>query len=117
MSNGSLANNRIINSNRNEKALFMVYNKFRVDVSTSKLLLFKSAVIEFIKDRPREFVQNKCDFQLVRVDSDLGCMEYAVIAQSQYSWHERTLVLISKAKIAAFCLELQRKLKLINSHG
>lgn len=110
MSNGSLARSRIINANRSDKAQLNVDMKFGVDVALSKVLLFKSAVQQFVHDRPREFASRSIGFRLTRVETDLGFVEYRVVVQSQDSWQKLTAVLECKAKVSSFCLEVQKKL-------
>jgi len=110
VSNGSLARSRIINANRSDKAQLNVNMKFGVDVPLSKVLQFKSAVQQYVHDRPREFASRSIGFRLTRVETDLGFVEYRVVVQSQHSWQKVTAVLECKAKVASFCLEVQKKL-------
>ena len=53
-SNGSLARLRIINAKRSPKAVLYVYVKFGSDAPYQKLKLFRSAIENFVKARPRE---------------------------------------------------------------
>jgi hypothetical protein len=53
LSNGSLANSRIINAARSPQAQFFIYLKFPIDTPYEKILIFKSAVEEYLKARPR----------------------------------------------------------------
>lgn len=109
VSNGSIARCKIINANRSDKAQLLIYMKFGVDVPLSKVVRFKSAVHQFIQDRPREFLKSVF-FRLTRVETDLGFVEYVVVVQCRDSWQKITSVLESKAKVSAFCLEVQKKL-------
>lgn len=109
MANGAIARCRIINATRSDGASMMVPVKFGVDVPLSKVVLFKSAVQNFIRDRPQEF----CDsvgFRLNRLEADLGFVEYVVVAQSHKSWADPSSVIESRGKVASFCLETQKKL-------
>ena len=56
LANGSLAASRVINAKRSTQANCYVYMKFSVDVPYSKVLIFRKAVEDFIKDRPREWI-------------------------------------------------------------
>jgi small-conductance mechanosensitive channel len=56
LSNGSLANSRIINSSRSPKASLYVLLKFPVDIAYEKLQVFNKALEEFFKNRPREWL-------------------------------------------------------------
>jgi len=111
VSNGSIARSRIINANRSDKAQLMIYMKFGVDVPLSKVVLFKSAVKKFVLDRPQEFC-NTVGFRMTRVETDLGFAEYVITVQSRDSWQKVITVLESKAKVSAFCLEVQKKLEM-----
>jgi small-conductance mechanosensitive channel len=53
-SNGSLASLRIINAKRSPKAVLYVYVKFGSDAPFHKLNVFRSAIENFVKARPRE---------------------------------------------------------------
>jgi len=83
--------------------------KFGVDVPISKVVLFKTAVKKFINDRPQEF-SSFFGFRMTRVETDLGFAEYVIVVQSRDSWQKITAVLESKARVSAFCLEVQKKL-------
>ena len=52
-SNGSLALLRIINANRSPKAIISVLIKFGLETPFSKITVFRTAVENFIKARPR----------------------------------------------------------------
>ena len=52
-SNGSLAVLRIINANRSPKAIISVMIKFGLETPFNKITVFRSAVENFIKARPR----------------------------------------------------------------
>lgn len=80
LSNGSLANSRIINAARSPQAYLYVYLKFGVDVPYSKLQIFRSALEQFIRDRPREWL-SLCAFRATKVEADLGYIEYIVVLQ------------------------------------
>jgi small-conductance mechanosensitive channel len=86
LSNGSLANSRIINMARSPQAYLYVYLKFGVDVPYSKLQIFHSALEQFIRDRPREWL-SLCDFRTTRVEADLGYIEYIIVLQVRHPIH------------------------------
>lgn len=56
LSNGSLANSRIINWNRSTQAQFHIFMNFPIDTKYEKILIFKSAVEEYLRVRPREWL-------------------------------------------------------------
>lgn len=80
LSNGSLANSRIINAARSPQAYLYVYLKFGVDVPLSKLEIFRSALEQFIRDRPREWL-SLCAFRATTVEVNLGYIEYIIVLQ------------------------------------
>lgn len=49
LSNGSLANSRIINAARSPQAIFHVLLKFPIETSYEKMLIFKTAIEEYMK--------------------------------------------------------------------
>ena len=55
-SNGSLAALRIINANRSPKAIIAVLIKFGLETPFTKITVFRTAVENFIKARPREWI-------------------------------------------------------------
>jgi hypothetical protein len=56
IANGSLAASRVINAKRSPLANCYVYMKFSVHVPYTKVLIFRKAVEDFVKERPREWV-------------------------------------------------------------
>lgn len=53
LSNGSLANSRIINAARSPQGVFHILLKFPIDTPYDKIQIFKTAVEEYLKARPR----------------------------------------------------------------
>jgi hypothetical protein len=80
LSNGSLANSRIINAARSPQAQFIVFLKFPIETPYEKTLIFKRAIEEYMKARPREWLALK-GFRAHRVVADQGYMEYAIVIQ------------------------------------
>lgn len=109
VSNGSLARSRIINMQRSKNALVLMTLKFGVNVPYSKVKVFRGAVARFIAERPREW-KVMAGFRSTRVESDLGYIEYLLIVQHTKAWQKVAEVLQSKADLASFCLELEKKL-------
>lgn len=110
-SNSSLAACRIINGARSQKAAVNFKIKFPLEVTYDKLQVFKGAVEEFIKARPREW-RTFGSFRVVRVEVDLGFVEYSVSAEHRESWQQASMVGKSKAELTSFCLELSKKMNL-----
>ncbi|KAL9186664.1 hypothetical protein ACHAXT_005902 [Thalassiosira profunda] len=108
-SNGSLAILRIINANRSPKAIIGVLIKFGLETPFSKITVFRAAVENFIKARPREWIA-MVGFRATRVEADIGFVEYKIIAQHRESWQNIGPILQSKADLSSFCLEATKKL-------
>ena len=110
-SNGSLANTRIINLKRSERANVYMNLKFGVDATSEQVEEFKNRVIQFTEDRPREWasvVACRC----IRIEADLGFMEYHVALQHRDSWQSLPGILRSKGVFLSFALETQKELGL-----
>ena len=71
LSNGSLANSRIINMARSPNAIGYIFLKFGTDVTYQRVQIFEKALTEFIKARPREWV-GLLGFRATEVMADLG---------------------------------------------
>jgi len=110
-SNGSLAVLRIINANRSPKAIVSILIKFGLETPFNKITVFRTAVENFIKARPREWIA-LAGFRATRVEADFGYVEYKIVAQHRESWQNVGPVLQSKADLSSFCLEATKKLKL-----
>jgi len=80
LSNGSLANSRIINAARSPLAQFHLFLKFPIDAPYDKVLVFKAAVEEYMRARPREWLALN-GFRAFRVVADQGYVEYAIVIQ------------------------------------
>ena len=109
VSNGSLARSRIINMQRSRNALVTIPLKFGVNVPYSKVKVFRNAIEKFINDRPREW-KAMTGFRSTRIESDLGYIEYVIVAQHMKAWQKVVAVLQSRADLSSFCLEIQKKL-------
>ncbi|KAL7461908.1 hypothetical protein ACHAXS_002314, partial [Conticribra weissflogii] len=108
-SNGSLAPLRIINANRSPKAIIYIDIKFGLEVPFAKIKIFQTAVENFVKSRPREWVA-LIGFRATRVEVDFGYIEYRIISQHREAWQNIGPILQSKADLASFCLEVSKKL-------
>jgi hypothetical protein len=108
-SNGSLASSRIINAQRSPQAVLNFLLKFPIDVSYTKLQAFRSALEEFVKARPREWLIFLA-FRPTRVEVDFGFVEYMVVAQHRESWQNLGALLNSRAELSSFSLELSKKM-------
>ena len=109
LANGSLAASRIINGARSPKGVVHIFLKFGVDIPYSKVQVFKKTIDAFVKARPREWVA-LTQFRSTRVEADLGFIEYALDLQHRESWQNTASIVMSKADLASFCLEVSKQL-------
>jgi hypothetical protein len=109
VANSAMANSRIVNAARSPKALIYINLKFGIDVPYNKILLFKEVVETFVKARPREWLS--CSgIRCVKVEADLGYVQYVIILQHRDSWQHLGGILEHKAAVMSYCLEIQKKL-------
>lgn len=109
LSNGSLANSRIVNSSRSPQAWMYTLLKFPVDVSHEKLQIFNTALEQFFRNRPREW-RSYDSFRATRLDAQAGFIEYMVVCTHRNSWYDWTTIHVSKADMIHFCMELSKQL-------
>ena len=109
IANGAIAKTRIINAARSPKAQVFVFLKLNIDIPYEKVKIFKTVVKEFIRGRPREWVQLSA-IRAVRVEADQGYIEYEVVAQHVDSWQFMGQILQSRADLSSFCLEVTKQM-------
>ena len=85
ISNGSLANSRIINWTRSPRAQFLLFLKFPIDTSYERVLVFKRSIEEYMRVRPREWVALN-GFRITRVETDRGYVEWVIVIQHREGW-------------------------------
>jgi len=111
IANGNLANTRIINAARSPRMVCSIYMKFGINVPFEKLQFFRETLEEFIKARPREWIQ-LCAFRLTKMHADLGFVEYVLVLQHREPWQNIVAMLNAKAEASSFCLEVSKKLNM-----
>mmetsp|Transcript_6362 Transcript_6362/g.13250 ORF Transcript_6362/g.13250 Transcript_6362/m.13250 type:complete len:903 (-) Transcript_6362:51-2759(-) len=108
-SNGSLARTRLFNMNRSPDAVVYVKTRFALNVPYSTIMIFRSAVEKFVEKRPQEWI-GMLGFRTNRVEVELNFVEYTIVLKHQNAWQNILPVLESKAAVASFCMEAQKKL-------
>ena len=83
--------------------------KFGIDVPYEKIVIFKSAVEQFMKARPREWLQ-LVGFRACNVTVDKGFIEYTIIALHREPWQSIGSIQESRATLTSYCLEVAKQL-------
>jgi hypothetical protein len=109
LSNGSLANSRIINGARSPQAQFWIFLKLPIDTPFEKIRIFKTAIAEYLKARPREWLSLN-GFRPHQIFADKGYIEYALVVQHREKWQFIGQLLDSKGNLQSYCLEVAKQL-------
>lgn len=109
LSNGSIANSRVMNGARSLPANLYVTLRFGVDTGFEKLEIFKEAVSQYVHKRPREWVKLS-DIKNCDVSPDQGFVEYLVVLQHVNNWQELGSLFTSRSHARTFCHELSKQL-------
>jgi hypothetical protein len=109
--NGSLADSRIVNLKRSDKANVFFNLKFPINTSSRRLKIFRSRITQWIQDRPREWIKVNA-FLCTSVQTELQYVEYTLILQHREAWQNFAAVQNSRSDVFTFALDLQRELKM-----
>lgn len=109
LANGSLAQSRIINGARSPQAQFLIPFKFPINTPYDKILIFKAAVEEYLKARPREWLM-MTGFRAAKIAPELGFIEYVMHVLHRQAWQEHNALQDSKANFQSYCLEVSTQL-------
>lgn len=111
INNGAICNFRVINAARSPNAQIYVNMKFGIDTPYESIEVFRAAVEQFLKERPREWLAFG-GFRPTEVAQDRGFTNYVIIAQHRNSWQHLGGILTSKADLVKFCMEISKQLKM-----
>lgn len=109
--NGSLANSRILNLKRSEKPNIYMYLKFTMNITQEQLDEFRRRIIEFIKDRPREWIK-LVSLRCTHFETEQQYLKFSLIVQHRESWQSFGTIQVSKSDIYIHALHLQKELKM-----
>mmetsp|Transcript_17315 Transcript_17315/g.43217 ORF Transcript_17315/g.43217 Transcript_17315/m.43217 type:complete len:733 (-) Transcript_17315:656-2854(-) len=109
--NGSLANSRILNLKRSEKPNIYMYLKFTMNITQEQLDEFRRRIIEFIKDRPREWIK-LVSLRCTHFETEQQYLKFSLIVQHRESWQSFGTIQVSKSDIYIHALHLQKELKI-----
>jgi hypothetical protein len=85
--------------------------KFAINTPYEKIAVFRTAVEQFLKERPREWL-TMIGFRPTEVAVDRGFLGYKIIAQHRNHWQSVGSILNSKADLTTYCLEVARQLEM-----
>lgn len=111
IANGSISNLRVINANRSPHAQLFVNMKFAIDTPYEKIVIFKAAVEQFLKDRPREWL-SFVGFRPTEVAVERSFINYVTVAQHRSGWQDIGQILTSKAELVTYELEVAKQLEM-----
>ncbi|KAL7500365.1 hypothetical protein ACHAWT_008467, partial [Skeletonema menzelii] len=103
--NGSIADKKIINHNRSEKAVVNVVLSLKSTVTQEVLTIVKSAIEQHIADSPRIWVQ-LINFRIIDVDPCMEVTKIGITVQHQRYWQELLAVLTARGDLIKFCTEV-----------
>jgi len=109
LGNGSIAASRILNAARSPRATVYINLKFDINIPYKKIETFKDVVTKFVKDRPREWAAFN-GFRAVSVEVDRNYIAYKIVLTHRQAWQKLVDILTSKAAVASYCLEVQKKM-------
>ena len=78
ISNGSLAQKRVLNGARSPRANLHFFLKFGIRVNLETIEEFQNRLYDFVKSKPREWIRPVA-FRLNTIAADLGYTEYFVL--------------------------------------
>ncbi|KAG7356332.1 mechanosensitive ion channel [Nitzschia inconspicua] len=107
--NGSLAHSRVINWRRSPNAKVNIQLHFPIETKYEQIEIFKRAVEEFMKVRPREWLQLN-GFRVNRILTEQSYMQVTLLIQHRDSWQNIAQILDSKSNLVTYCSEVQKKL-------
>jgi Mechanosensitive ion channel len=109
ISNGSLANSRIINWARSPTARFVIFLYFPFDTRYETIEIMMVSVEEYLKARPREWLALNA-FRVNHLQGEQAWMRVEVVVQHRESWQNVGTVLDSKGNLMSYCAEVQKML-------
>ncbi|KAG7354823.1 mechanosensitive ion channel [Nitzschia inconspicua] len=109
LSNGSIANSRVMNGARSLPGILYVHLRFGIDVTAEQLDVFREALYQWVLSRPREW-SKLWDVRNMAVSADQGFVEYMVILEHVENWQNLDSLLYSRGQARKFCHELSKQL-------
>jgi hypothetical protein len=78
ISNGAIAQMRVLNESRSPRGNLHFFLKFGIRVKLETVEIFKTRLFDYVKSKPREWLR-PCAFRLSLIAADMGYCEYFVL--------------------------------------
>jgi hypothetical protein len=109
VANGALASSRIVNWARSPNARFVIFLYFPIETKYETLTLFRGAIEEYMKARPREWLAFNA-LRVLNVFTDKGYIQMELVVQHREAWQNAGAVYDSRGNLVSFCNEVQKLL-------
>jgi len=103
--NGTIADKKIINHNRSDRALVNIVLSLKSTVTHEEATIVKSAVEQYISDNPRIWAQ-LINFRIIDVDPCNDVTKISIRVQHRRSWQDLNPVLTARGDLIKFCTEV-----------
>ena len=103
--NGNIADKKIINHNRSERALVNIVLSLKSTVTHEEATIVKSAIEQYISDNPRIWAQ-LINFRIIDVDPCNDITKILVKVQHQRTWQDLNPVMTARGDLIKFCNEV-----------
>lgn len=109
--NGTIADKKIINHNRSERAVVNFVLSLKSSVTHEEATVVKSAIEQHIVDSPRIWAQ-LLNFRIIDVDPSAQLTKIAVVVQHIRPWQDMMSVLTARGDLIKFCTEILIRLNI-----
>ncbi|CAJ1957654.1 unnamed protein product [Cylindrotheca closterium] len=109
VANGALASSRIVNWARSPNARFVIFLYFPIETKYETLTLFRGAIEEYMKARPREWLAFNA-LRVLDVFTDRGYIRVELVVQHREAWQNPGAIYDSRGNLVSFCNEVQKLL-------
>ena len=86
-----------------------VYMQFGNEVPYNKIVVFRTVIESFVKERPSEWV-GLLGFRACNIEVNQGFIMYVLVLQHMNAWQNIGPILQSKADVASYCLEVSKQM-------
>jgi hypothetical protein len=98
-----------MNMARSKPARLHMFIRIPVDTPLEKILILKTAITEYMKARPREWL-SLYSFRASEIVTDKGYVEYLLVVQHREKWQFLGPIFESKANLQCYCVAVMKQL-------